>query len=402
VSTVSVAPAQLLDRLLAGDRTGDHVLSSIDPEVLRQTRAAYDALYGEPQPLTAPVLHALAAVVAAWQGNGPLHDRHVAQGADPQLLADATPHGATPTDAPATDVRSAAARRHVDLLAVSPALATAEDQQALTAAGLTPDEVVLISQLVAYESYLGRLLVVLAALQDEELPSVPAPDRVPAGRGRRKLDSPTTLAGSPRPTRFTQEMLAWEPWVDAPAEDELTQAQVESFARKATTNSVYFRLISRTPGVTRARSDLDNAIFLHRDGLPKAERELAAAVASKVNDCIYCASVHARKSTGFSKRGEDVEALLAVELPRDADWVPTDVAPLAGSQQGRWATVVDTAARLSEVRPTFGPADVTRMRQAGLDDREVVDLATATAFFAWANRLMLSLGEAACPGSPAA
>ena len=64
--------------------------------------------------------------------------------------------------------------------------------------------------------------------------------------------------------------------------------------------------------------------------------------------------------------------------------------------------VVDAAARLSQVRPTFGPADVARMRRAGLDDREVVDLATATAFFAWANRLMLSLGEAACPGRSAA
>lgn len=394
--TVSLAPAQLLAGLLAGEGVGerveDHVLGSIDPQVLEETRAAYAALYDQPQPLPTPALHGLAAVVAAWQGNGPLHDRHVAAGADTQLLADAEP----------ADRLLVAARRHVEILAVSPALATAEDQQALAAAGLTPDQVVLVSQLVAYESYLGRLLVALAALEGMQLPTVAAPGRAPASRGRRKLDSPTTLAGSPRPTRFTQEMLAWEPWVDAPAEDELTEAQVESFARKATTNSVYFRLISRTPGVTRARSDLDNAIFGHRDGLTKAERELAAAVASKVNDCIYCASVHARKSTGFSKRGEDVEALLAVDLQRDADWVPTDVAPLATAQQGRWAAVVDAAARLSEVRPTFGAADVARMRQAGLDDREVVDLATATAFFAWANRLMLSLGEAACPAAPTA
>lgn len=389
VPTLSLAPAQLLDDLLAGAATG--VLSSLAAEVLTETRAAHDALYRQPQALSAPVLHGLAAVVSAWQGNGPLHDRHVAEGADVRLLAD---------DEPA-DEKLAALRRHVDLLSVSPALATSADQEALTAAGVTPDEVVLVSQLVAYESYLGRLLVALAALQGTGLPTVGAPARVPVSRGRRKLASPTTLRGSRRPTSFTQDVLEWEPWVVAPAENELTEAQVGSFARKATTNSVYFRLISRTPGVTRARSDLDNAIFLKRDGLPKAERELAAAVASKVNDCIYCASVHARKSTGFSKRGDDVEALLAVELPRDADWVATDVAPLARSQEGRWAVLVDAAADLSAVRPTFGPTDVARMREAGLEDREVVDLATATAFFAWANRLMLSLGEAACPGSSA-
>ncbi|WP_022922356.1 peroxidase-related enzyme [Ornithinimicrobium pekingense] len=390
MSATSVAPDPLLDALLTGVPAG--ALAVVDPEVLAQTRAAADALYAAPQPLPARVLHGLAAVTAAWQGHGPLHAWHIAEGADEQLLTD---------DEPA-DAQLAALRRHVDLLAVSPALSTVADQEALHAAGLSPDQVVLVSQLVAFESYLGRLTVALAALQGTELATVAAPGRTPAGRGRRKLDSPTTVAGSARPTRFTQEVLAWEPWVPAPAEDELTEAQVESFARKATTNSVYFRLISRTPGVTRARSDLDNAIFLRRDGLPKAERELAAAVASKVNDCVYCASVHARKATGFSRRGDDVETLLAVDLPRDADWVPTDLTPLPAGQQGRWATLVDAAARLSAVRPSFGPTDVARMREAGLDDREVVDLATATAFFAWANRLMLSLGEAACPAPPTA
>ncbi|GAA1176349.1 peroxidase-related enzyme [Ornithinimicrobium humiphilum] len=390
VTATSTAPA-LLARLLDADAaTG----LPVDPEVLTETRAAMEALYDRPQPLGAPVLRGLAAVVAAWQGIGPLHDHHVAAGADESLLADAEP----------TDAKLAALRRHVDLLTVSPALATHADQEALIAAGATPDEVVLVSQLVAYESYLARVLVTLAALEGEEVPAVPAPGRVPTSRGRTKLTTPTTRSGSARPLEFTQEVLAWEPWVPAPAEDELTDEQRESFARKATTNSVYFRLLSRTPGVTRARSDLDNAIFLRRDGLPRAERELAAAVASKVNDCIYCASVHARKSTGFSKRGEDVDAVLAVRLPRDADWVATDLAPLAESvaHDPRWATVVDAAARLSALRPTFGPSDVARMRQAGLEDLEVVDLATATAFFAWANRLMLSLGEAACPAPSAA
>ena len=36
------------------------------PEVLAQTRAAYDALYREPQVLEIPVLHALAAVGATF------------------------------------------------------------------------------------------------------------------------------------------------------------------------------------------------------------------------------------------------------------------------------------------------------------------------------------------------
>lgn len=366
-------------------------VAQLDDDVLRATTDAVAAFYASPQPLPPSVLHGLAAVVASWHGNAPLLQWHLDRGADPQLLNDADPD----------DRLLTALRRHVDLLAVSPALATAADQEVLAATGAGPDVVVLVSQLVSFESYLGRLLVALAALKGQVLPTTAAPARAPHTRARRKDDSATTSTGSRRPTTYTQEILAWEPWVPAPGEDELTDAQRESFARKASTNSVYFRLISRTPGVTRARSDLDNAIFLHRDGLPKAERELAATVASKVNDCLYCASVHSRKSTGFSRRGDDVDRLLAVDLPRDEDWRATDLGPLAASQEGRWAVLVDAAARLSAVRPVLDPTDVTRLREAGLTGPEVLDLLTAAAFFAWANRLMLSLGEAACPGPTA-
>jgi alkylhydroperoxidase family enzyme len=38
---------------------------------------------------------------------------------------------------------------------------------------------------------------------------------------------------------------------------------------------------------------------------------------------------------------------------------------------------------------------VTRLRAAGLDDAEIVDVINGAAFFNWANRLMLSLGEPA-------
>jgi alkylhydroperoxidase family enzyme len=33
------------------------------------------------------------------------------------------------------------------------------------------------------------------------------------------------------------------------------------------------------------------------------------------------------------------------------------------------------------------------LRSVGLDDLEILDLTGATAFFAWANRLMLTIGE---------
>ena len=41
----------------------------------------------------------------------------------------------------------------------------------------------------------------------------------------------------------------------------------------------------------------------------------------------------------------------------------------------------------------FGQSHIEELRSAGLDDPEIVDVINGAAFFNWANRLMLSLGE---------
>ncbi|WP_299303913.1 peroxidase-related enzyme [uncultured Brachybacterium sp.] len=381
---------QILDAVLTGAAEASGALESLRPEVLSQTRGAYDALYREPQVLSAPVLHALAAVAADWQGSGVLADWHRAQGASPELTA---------ADPLTSDPALAALRDQVDLLSISPALATLADQQQLAAVGHDSRTVVLISQLVSFESYLQRLVAGLAALQGIDVPSADAPARTPRSRGRAAAQGGTTPTGRTRPAAFTRDQLLWEPWIEVPAEDELTDQQRDSFASKASVNSVYFRMLSLTPGITRARSELDNAIFLPRDGLPKAERELAAAVTSKVNDCIYCASVHARKAAGFSKREADVDSLLAAALARDADWIAAQLAPLADGHDDRWSAIIDAAAELSRPRPALGTAQIGALRELGLDDHEITDLLTAAGFFAWANRLMLSLGDPSLPDS---
>ena len=38
-------------------------------------------------------------------------------------------------------------------------------------------------------------------------------------------------------------------------------------------------------------------------------------------------------------------------------------------------------------------ADTARLREAGLDEAEIVDLILSTALFGWANRLMHILGD---------
>jgi alkylhydroperoxidase domain protein len=184
------------------------------------------------------------------------------------------------------------------------------------------------------------------------------------------------------PAAFTLAMLDWLPWLEPPPEAALTERQRESLVDSARSKSAYFRLLARDPEILEARTRTDKDIFYNTSsGLPRAERELAAAATSRHNGCIYCASVHARHATTYSKRAEDVQRLLDTGVTADLG--------------ARWDAIVAASVALTATPIAFGPEQVRRLRDVGLDDAEIVDVINAAAFFNWANRLMLSLGEPA-------
>jgi alkylhydroperoxidase domain protein len=184
------------------------------------------------------------------------------------------------------------------------------------------------------------------------------------------------------PVVFTLAQLDWLPWLQPPAEDALTERQRASLVDAARSKSAYFRLLARDPDILEARTRTDKDIFFNTSsGLPRAERELTAAATSRHNGCIYCASVHARHAITYSKRVEDVQRLLDVGVGADLG--------------ERWNAIVAAAVALTATPIAFEAAHVTRLRAAGLDDAEIVDVINGAAFFNWANRLMLSLGEPA-------
>jgi len=190
------------------------------------------------------------------------------------------------------------------------------------------------------------------------------------------LDRPAKTA----PNAFTQAELGWNAWLDPVPEEALTERQKEGLVDAARAKSPYFRLLAHDPDILRTRTLADKDIFYNtRSGLPRAERELAAAATSRSNGCIYCASVHARFATTFSKRRDDVQRLLDEGTGADLD-------PL-------WNAVVEASVALTATPIAFGPEHVRKLRDLGLDDLAISDLIHSAAFFNWANRLMLSLGE---------
>jgi alkylhydroperoxidase domain protein len=182
------------------------------------------------------------------------------------------------------------------------------------------------------------------------------------------------------PHAFTRAQVGWLPWLEPFPEEELTERHYDGLVDRGRASSDYFRLLVRDPEILRARTLVDKDIFYNTaEGLPRAERELAAAAASRVNGCVFCASVHARFAAHHSRREDLVDLLLDEGVTADLG--------------ERWNAITDAAAALTETPLAFGPEHVARLRDAGLDDLEIADVIHGAAFFNWANRLMLSLGR---------
>jgi alkylhydroperoxidase domain protein len=198
-------------------------------------------------------------------------------------------------------------------------------------------------------------------------------------------DAVITHPENKEPTAFTQKELGWLPWLEPLAEADFSERHRAALVDPARIKSAYFRLLARDPDVLEARTRTDKDIFYNvADGLPRAERELAAAATSRVNGCIYCASVHSRFAATYSKRSDDVQRLLD-------DGVGIHLDP-------RWDAVIAAAATITTTPMSFDGSHIAALRAAGFEDAEIVDVINASAFFNWANRLMLSLGEPAGPG----
>jgi uncharacterized peroxidase-related enzyme len=106
-------------------------------------------------------------------------------------------------------------------------------------------------------------------------------------------------------------------------------------------------------------------------------------VVSRVNGCVYCASVHAQRFGQLAKRTDAIEQVF--EDPSTA-----------GTTE-RERAIIRYAIELTDHPEKVDAAAIKRLEANGLTHAEILDLTHAIAIFAWANRLMLTLGEPVFP-----
>ncbi len=280
------------------------------------------------------------------------------------------------------DARLDAMLHFVRSLALEPAQSDRQALLNIPAAGVSVDDTVLLAQLIGFVSYQARVIAGLQAMV-----AAGSQGEVPVGDAAAApaFVHPANLPAPGEPLRrngYTSETLDWKSWLPVldPATATPEQQKTLDVSHPKARSMDFYLLLCRQPQVLLERSQAFNAIMYAPGGLSRAEREVAATAVSRINGCVYCASVHAQRFEQLAKRN-DVMAQIFDD-------------PHTAGTQARERAIIQAAITLTRDPAGLGAAHIQALRAAGLNDLEVLDMLHAAALFGWANRLMLNLGEA--------
>lgn len=139
------------------------------------------------------------------------------------------------------------------------------------------------------------------------------------------------------------------------------------------------RVHALNPASLRTHFDLYVQSMHKPSPLSRAEREMVAVVVSRVNGCHYCKSHHL---AGLKK-------LLPVKRHEAADQLALD---RPAELSTRELAMVHYAAKLTSSPQQMQAEDVDALRNVGLDDRAILDLAQCIGYFNYVNRIVTGLG----------
>ncbi|MEM6498365.1 MAG: peroxidase-related enzyme [Pseudomonadota bacterium] len=181
--------------------------------------------------------------------------------------------------------------------------------------------------------------------------------------------------------KFTKTVPEWRPRVAPVDLETATEEQLDALQVTPSNTKVsdYVLVLAHDPESLKVRSPLLKSIMYDAGGLSRAERELGAIGCSIVNRCIYCAAVHADRHMKLEKSGDVTDEIFEKGV--------------AAKLEPRDQAIFDFAVALSRSPSEAKSEHIQKLRDAGLDEAEILDLVLSTALFGWANRLMHVLGD---------
>ena len=169
----------------------------------------------------------------------------------------------------------------------------------------------------------------------------------------------------PRPSRFGEPDEAQLP-------DDIRAVYEQNRAKIGFVPNV-FRAYARRPEHFRAFMGYHDVLMRGPSGLSRAEREAIVVAVSAENVCQYCVTAH-----GAALRILGKDDVLADQIA--INWRTAELPP-------RLRTILEFASEVNE--PGYAPDDerIAELREAGLGDDDIWDIAAVAAFFGFSNRM---------------
>lgn len=175
-------------------------------------------------------------------------------------------------------------------------------------------------------------------------------------------------------------------WIETISYDDATGTLKELYDRiKGPDNNIDNIMLAHSlrPHSMEGHMALYKYVLHHpRNALPKSYLETIGVYVSLLNKCRYCIDHHYAgllRLLQNDQRGAEIRAALDAKDPAAA----FDGKELAGLQY---------AEKLTRNAAELASDDIDRLREAGLDDGEILEINQVTAYFAYANRTVLGLG----------
>lgn len=265
-----------------------------------------------------------------------------------------------------SNIRQTHLAQYARLLATQPTLINPSMLAQLGDVGLSPQDIVLFTQLIGFVSFQARVLAIINAL---------------AGRPA------TVLPGFPRAedTRqrgFSLELRRWQsllPEIDLKKASQ-QQLDVLDFCAPDARESSYYRLLAQDAATLEALSAVTTHVMQQHGNEKSSLKEWAAAATSRINGCLFCAGIHGRY---YLETGGDASHINDLfDDPQNSDNPVDSLAP--------WVKVVQM---LTQTPEKFDAAALQPLLDAGYQHAQIVEILLSSALFNWLNRIIQTLGE---------
>jgi len=173
-------------------------------------------------------------------------------------------------------------------------------------------------------------------------------------------------------------------WIHETREDVADGALKDAYARivRALGRVIpFYRAYSVSPPHLHAHLDFYERVA-KLGVMSKRRREMIAVAVSATNGCRDCTALHAGLLRAH-RVPEDVVAALATDPAR---------ALAEGKVEGADAVVLGYALKLTRTPGAMRAEDVAALREAGLSETEVFEVAMHTGYFNYTNRVGVGLG----------